>query len=357
MKQTNGKAFQYTVFTLCVAAAAALFLRAREIRAAILAGASLCFQNILPPVFPMLILSGLLAETGLPPKLQNGISAPFRYFPGVSSFLFPALLFGAAGGYPVGVKMLAKLTCGKKTHDPEAAALAVFNVNPGPAYAILAVGAGIFGSAAMGCIFYLSVTAANALLFRLLNRKQFGDRQEQVRTFTFADLTTPLENAVTGAIRSALQMTAWILIFQAIRAGAAPLTDLLPFQLTLEITGAVEACRARGFPTFCAFALGFGGLSLYFQLAGDLRALGVRASKYFACRAAAGLLSAVFTRLALFVFPPVAAAAFPAGAAVRVFRTDALGAASLLFACAAFIVDSMTRGAAPKNTKIFPRGT
>lgn len=137
---------------------------AENLRAALL----LCYQTIIPTLFPFMILLGLLA-TGSSKKaeiVKNSDCFFLKWF-GVPTVGMEAFLMGALCGFPLGVKYTADLYRAGRLTEKEADQLLSFVNNTGPAFLIAGIGAGLFDKPALGLLLYL-LQLSSALLTGVL---------------------------------------------------------------------------------------------------------------------------------------------------------------------------------------------
>ena len=150
-------------------AALALMIYPQQSITAAKEGLTLCYNVIIPSLFPFFVLSSLVVELGLASyvgRLVEGIMRPLFRVGGVCA---SALVLGFIGGYPVGAKTAISLyEKGMCTKD-EAQRLLAFCNNSGPAFILGVVGAGVFSSSRVGLVLYLTHAAASlcvGVLFR-----------------------------------------------------------------------------------------------------------------------------------------------------------------------------------------------
>ena len=142
-------------------AALALVLWPGEAMGAMRDGLKLCGNVIVPSLFPFFVLSSLVVELGMSRylgRLFQPVMAPlFR----VNGACASALALGFVGGYPVGARTAISLYQNGQCSKTEAERLLAFCNNSGPAFIFGVVGAGVFGSGALGLLLYLVHMAAS----------------------------------------------------------------------------------------------------------------------------------------------------------------------------------------------------
>ncbi|MGI5962625.1 MAG: nucleoside recognition domain-containing protein [Lawsonibacter sp.] len=308
--------------------AAALVIWPQQAMSAMRDGLDLCWNVILPSLFPFFVLSSLVVELGLSRyfgKLLEPIMAPlFR----VNGTCAVALALGFVGGYPVGARTAISLYQNGQCSKTEAERLLAFCNNCGPAFILGAVGAGIFGSGKMGLFLYLGHLAASLLvgiLFRFY-RPQEGPRSGGRLGAQFQTVSFPVAftRSVTGAMQSLLNICAFILFFTvAVRilvlsgcmtAFAGLLRPLGVSQIWAErlLTGLLEMSSGvasltqgavSGRLSMAAFMLGWAGVSVHCQVLAFLGDSGLSLRTYVVGKLLHGLFSAALVSALVRVFP------------------------------------------------------
>ena len=132
-------------------------------------GVDMCFNVIIPSLFPFFVLSSLTVELGVAEKLGRLLAPLMRPLFNVGGACASALVLGFIGGYPVGAKTVINLYENGECSKTEAERMLSFCNNSGPAFIFGVVGAGIFSSGTIGLILYLAHIAASVcvgLVFR-----------------------------------------------------------------------------------------------------------------------------------------------------------------------------------------------
>ena len=360
-------------------AAASLVLWPKEAMDAMRDGLALCGNVIVPSLFPFFVLSALVVELGLSRylgRLFQPVMVPlFR----VNGACAAAVALGFVGGYPVGARTAIALYQSGQCSKTEAERLLAFCNNSGPAFIFGVVGAGVFGSGAVGLLLYLVHVAASlmvGLLFRFY-RPEDGPRRSRLSgaQFQTASFCTAFPRSVTGALSSTLNICAFILFFTvAVRMlslagildGLAKLLALAFGPLgfgqswarrlltgVLEVSSGVSALTAgslTGRLSMAAFMLGWAGLSVHCQVLAFLGDCGLSMRTYLVGKLlhgglSAALLAALAPRLPLEA--PVAAylaeqaetlAALDFSQALTISTVSAWGTWLLFFALAVRVV-------------------
>ena len=353
----------------------ALMLYPQPAMEAARSGLRLCYNVIIPSLFPFFVLSSLVVELGMSRylgRLFQPVMAPlFR----VNGACASALALGFVGGYPVGARTAISLYQSGQCSKTEAERLLAFCNNSGPAFIFGVVGAGIFGSGALGLLLYLVHMAASllvGLLFRFY-RPGEGPRSGRLQGVQFqtASFPTAFTHSVTGALASTLNICAFVLFFTVIirmlsltgvLTGLARLLSLLFGPLGFDqswarrlLTGVLEVSSGvssltggslSGRLSMAAFMLGWAGLSVHCQVLAFLGDSGLSMRTYLVGKLLHGGLSAALLGLLVPILPleaPVSAylaeqtellAALDFQRALTISTASAWGTWLLLFALA-----------------------
>ena len=307
----------------------ALVLWPEQAMGAMRDGIKLCGNVIL---FPFFVLSSLVVELGMSRylgKLLEPVMAPlFR----VNGNCAAALALGFVGGYPVGAQTAIQIYENGQCSRTEAERMLAFCNNSGPAFILGVVGAGVFGSGTAGLLLYLTHLLASLVVGFLFRFYKPGEepraghgRGPQFQASSFSRAFT---KSVTGALRSTLNICAFILFFTVflrilahagIMARAASLMSTLLAPLGMDqtwaerlLTGLVEMSSGvssltdgamSGRLSMAAFMLGWAGISVHCQVMAFLGDSGLSIRTYVVGKLLHGSISAALAALLFRWFP------------------------------------------------------
>jgi len=302
-------------------------------------GLMLCYNVIIPSLFPFFVLSALVVDLGLAGYIGRALEGLMRPLFNVPGACASAFVLGFVGGYPVGARTALSLYQKGMCTKTEAERLLSFCNNSGPAFILGVVGAGVFASSRVGVLLSLAHAAASicvGLFFRFYRRGKKGREARVSPKFEAERFTTAFTGAVKNSFLSTLNICAFVVFFTVVirllfLSGALPaLARLLgvllsPLGFTQEwaerlLTGAIElssgvwtlsgAGGMAGRMSMAAFMLGWAGLSVHCQVLSFLGGSGLSVRTYIAGKFLHGGLAALFTALLVRLFPlkePVAA--------------------------------------------------
>ena len=164
-------------------AAASVFLRPGAAAGGVLRGLSVCYETVIPALFPFLVLSRLLLESRAASALGL-LLRPYTRLLGLHSPQAPAaMLCGVLGGFAGGAKAVDVLYRTGELTAAEAALLLVCTIGSGPGFVVSSVGALMLGSAGAGWLLLgaqlgasLVCGLAAALFVRLRKRGSMAGR-------------------------------------------------------------------------------------------------------------------------------------------------------------------------------------
>ena len=292
-------------------------------------GLTLCFNVIVPSLFPFFVLSSLVVDLGLAAYLGRAMEGLMRPLFRVSGSCAAAVALGFIGGYPVGARTALQLYEQGLCSKPEAERLLAFCNNSGPAFILGVVGAGIFGDSRVGLLLYLTHALASlmvGLLFRFYGgwerRQAPASRPKPIRTVT---LPAAFTGAVSRALQSTLNICAFVVFFAVVLrllsafgvlSALASLLSLAGLEAEwakrlvaglLELSSGVASLQGgaglTGRVSLAAFMLGWAGLSVHCQVLSFLVDSGLSARVYLAGKLCHGLIAAGLTYALTRLFP------------------------------------------------------
>ena len=282
-------------------------------------GLTLCFNVIIPSLFPFFVLSSLVVDLGLAAYLGSLLEGFMRPLFRVSGSCSAALAMGFIGGYPVGARTALRLYQQGLCTKNEAERMLAFCNNSGPAFILGVVGAGVFGSGKVGLLLYLTHAAASllvGLLFRFYGGREPPRRSRANRTtIETVRASAAFTEAITKSLRSTLNICAFVIFFAVllrllsfygILAGLAHVLSLFGMDELwarrlvaglLELSSGVSSLSGAGAGgvSMAAFMLGWAGLSVHCQVLSFIGDSGLSVRTYIAGKLCHGLLAAALT--------------------------------------------------------------
>lgn len=249
-----------------------------------------CIDTVIPSLFAMLIVSGLIVQSGIHSHMPRIADSFGRAVFGMEEGIFPIFIFSVFAGYPVGVRMLRSEYERGRISKRRAELLSGVCFGAGPAFIFGCISGQLYGSAEAGRVILVSALAANVILALLIRLLPVRERMSAVRPPLRTDGAL-LTECVAAAGRSMSGICLMILTFSVISsmlgfigagraAGeAAARIGLISdeaaepmFSAFLDVT-AVDGLPRGDYsilPFICALT-SFGGVCVLFQAAAAVR--------------------------------------------------------------------------------------
>jgi len=292
-------------------------------------GLALCFNVIVPSLFPFFVLSSLVVDLGLAAYLGRAMEGLMRPLFRVSGSCAAAVALGFIGGYPVGARTALQLYQQGLCSKAEAERLLAFCNNSGPAFILGVVGAGVFGDSRVGLLLYLTHALASmlvGLLFRFYGgSERKGPPSPRPKPIQAVTIPAAFTGAVSRSLQSTLNICAFVVFFAVILQlmSAYGLFNVLAHLLAqvgfepewarrliaglLELSSGVSSLQGStqlaGRISMAAFMLGWAGLSVHCQVLSFLVDSGLSAKTYLAGKLCHGLIAAALTWCLTRLFP------------------------------------------------------
>lgn len=292
-------------------------------------GLTLCFNVIVPSLFPFFVLASLVVDLGLAAYLGRALEGLMRPLFRVSGSCAAALALGFIGGYPVGARTALQLYQQGLCSKTEAERLLAFCNNSGPAFILGVVGAGVFGDGRVGLLLYLTHALASlivGLLFRFYGgTSKHGTPAQRPKPIETVTLPAAFTGAVTRSLQSTLNICAFVVFFAVVLrllsafgvlSVIAEGLSLMGFEQKwarrlvaglLELSSGVSSLQGEaqlaGRVSMAAFMLGWAGLSVHCQVLSFLVDSGLSARVYLTGKLCHGLIAAALTYGLTRIFP------------------------------------------------------
>ena len=127
-----------------------LLIFPKEASDGIKAGLGLIGSDILPSLFPFMVISAYVCENKLIHKLASFLDKLTKKTFKTNGYGIIAFILGIMGGYPVGAKVIRDYYVTGKLNQNEAERLFYWCINPSPAFTVTAVGLLMMGSINIG---------------------------------------------------------------------------------------------------------------------------------------------------------------------------------------------------------------
>ena len=307
-------------------------------------GIILWAHSIVPSMFPFFVATELLLYTNIISiigKLLNNIMKPIFNVPGEGAF---ALLMGIISGYPVGAKIVSNFKEQGICTDIECERLIAFTNNSGPLFIVGAVGISMLNSQSIGfklLIVHLLSGLLVGFLFRWWKKNKkintsliFNNKHKNMqyiqthkkKEVSFYNLGEVLSYSIQSAIKSVLIIGGFVVLFSVIVSMLTssqilyvlanflnPILNIfnIPDSFCngiiigiIEVTNGIKSCAIPNNNTsiiICSFLLGFGGLSVLFQILSITYKANISIKPYIIGKSLQAIFSAFFMWIWLYI--------------------------------------------------------
>ena len=281
-------------------------------------GLALLGENLIPALFPFMIVSGYIAESPITYLTTHIFDKAAHKAFRTSACSLVIFFLGCLGGYPIGAKTINEFR--KKGYISETESARLFNwcINPGISFVVTAVGTFMLGNTLSGIIIYFSCVAASIVLgiFSGFFCRIPQAPQKHISNEKFTEHA--LIKAVSSSVEAMSGICGWVLFFSTLCELCNQLIDAKDLKLLInavaEVTLGCKATISAGLPlpVLCA-VISFGGLAVASQIAPYLAECGVKMKSYICWQLAGSALSSFFCSQLVKFFPrcAVASASIP----------------------------------------------
>ncbi len=256
-------------------------------------GLTLCYNVIIPSLFPFTVCSLFLFESNAINRLQKLTVKHTTKKNDTAVKIIIIYILSCIAGYPVGANLIETSYKKEELSRKQCIALLGFCVNPGPAFIVIAVGSGILGSAMLG-YFLLIANITASLIISLFSIKFL--KSEKVSSNNPSDaiqLSEAFVNATYRGCNSIINICSFMLVFSSI---IGLINEILPkssikqtLLAVMEVTNGILLCDKNIY--LISFVLGFGGICVHFQVLSMCKSLKPAYLPFLLQRIALGALS------------------------------------------------------------------
>lgn len=293
-----------TICTLLLCAGALIY--SKECSGGAVRGIEMCLGVLVPSLFPFMALSAFIVKSGMSETLGKPFKLIMNKLFGLDSCFAPIILLALIGGYPVGAKGISSLYESRMISEHQAKKALMFAVCSGPGFLINFVGMSIYKNKLIGFIILVSQIVSVILIGVMLN---LFDREKEIHNSSEENKACrlPLSNAVVesayDSAKGILNICIFVVLFSAFCGILESIIGdgifkncLLCF---LEVCSAISTCSENSPIEMIAFAAGFGGLCVHFQIYSALGKIRINKLLFFCIRIIQGVLTAVLTHFGL----------------------------------------------------------
>ncbi len=278
-------------------------------------GLGICYEIIIPSLFPFFICSGLLIYSGFSQLLSKVLGHVMKPLFRINGSGGVAFTLGIISGYPLGAITTCELYEAGYCSKTESERLLAFCNNSGPLFILGSVGISLYHSPLIGWMMYIAHLLAAitvGIVFRFYKRDQYlgipAAISQPKRT-----LGEVFSIVIQNSIKNILTVCGVIIFFSVI---ANLLINTIPaggiagavFAGLIEfVTGVVGVSNSTlGLAqklVVSSFIVGFAGLSVHFQVMGVVAQHGLSLKPYVFGKFLHGLIAALYMLVFLQIIP------------------------------------------------------
>lgn len=271
----------------------------------------LCYNIIIPTLFPFFICSGLLIYSGFCESLSK-IFAPFmKPLFGINPSGSAAFILGIISGYPLGAVTVCDLYEASYLSKKEAERLLAFSNNSGPLFILGALGVGLFSSIKTGILLYLAHilgAISVGITLKLLLKPAYNPNVGHISTQE-KSIGEIFSYSLTNAVNNILSICGAIMFFSVF---SRILLDFVPdFYFKTFLLGIMEfaggnfeiinsdlsiAQKIIG----ASVITGFAGICVHIQVLGVVARSGLKIKTYILGKILHGLYSGIYAAFILY---------------------------------------------------------
>ncbi len=309
----------------------------KECSTGVLSGLAFCMAVLIPSLFIFLVIASYISSSKAFfafSKLFGKATQKLFNIPKISSGV---IFLSVLGGYPVGARCVKTLYENKSITKEQAKKLAVIAVCCGPSFVLNFVGSALLNNNKAGAILLASQIIA-FITIALICGKAIKVNDETIKSTDIGN-SSGLVKAVEGGCKATVSMCSMVIVFSAIISVCEKIFAKYPvlcdyLTIFLEVTTACNKLYTTYPLHLLSFAIGFGGLSVHFQIYSILKDIGVNKVLFFFVRIIQGIISAFVTYILLILFP----------CSIEVFSTVTdvnAGLSTSILGCCALIITAV----------------
>ena len=302
-KTTDKKALITSgVFAALTISAAIVF--ASEASSGARLGIVCCADTLVPSLFPFMFISAFTVRSGLSAAAGRLLKKPTERLFGLSGEFAAVVVMSVIGGYPVGAGMIASLLERKRVSESESRKAAYFCVASGAGFMITLVGARLLGSIEAGLCIYAAQACSVVILgisgkFLFKSERIYNSDKEIT---AYSPLSESVVESTADAVRNTIGMCGIVVLFSALISVIERFFDSPAVGIVLEVTRAVSELSQDKKVVLIAFAAGFGGLCVHFQIFRLLKGIGLNKTVFFLFRIMQGIITALLSKFFIGIF-------------------------------------------------------
>ena len=271
----------------------------------------LCANVLVPSLFPFFVFSSLLINIGFATLISRPMQAVMRPVFGVSGKGALCLVLGIISGYPLGASCVCDMYKEGSLSKQEAQNLLAFCNNSGPLFVIGCVGASMYQSRQIGIALYIIHIISSimvGIILSLFIRRTNPSTNSNINISASKPLSAIIKDSISGAVNNILLVCGFTVLFSVVISSLKPFSDGSTLSLLIsgitEISTGTKNIALSALPldmrlAITSFLIGFGGISVYLQVASFVSKTDLCTKLYVAGKTLQAVISFV---ISIFIF-------------------------------------------------------
>lgn len=296
------------IFYICIISLIVLILcRSEYVIEYVKDSINICYELIIPTLFPFFVCSGLLIYSGFGGILAKFSQKFMRPLFNVSPSGAAAFVLGIISGFPLGAITAVQLyRCGNISKS-EAERLLAFCNNSGPLFIIGSIGTAIYGKPVWGALLYaihIFTSVAVGIIFGFYNKNKHTAPPTRLNTVELT-LSEVFSKALSEASKNIITVCFSIIFFSTISRVLLVNTNL-PNVLDTLISGIFEFSTGTLKTSMLdrslyekliltSFIVGFSGICVHIQVMAVTAGSGLSLKPYILGKALHGIIAALLS--------------------------------------------------------------
>lgn len=204
-----------------------------------------CLMTVIPSLYAMLIVSGLLINSGILAKIPKLAALPAKLLK-MDSDIFFIYVFSQFAGYPVGAKMLCTAYENGRLTKTQAELLSGICYGAGPAFIFGCISSQLYSGSTAGKLILISSAGANMLLAFLLSFFMKSNQRQSDKPVGFTLSAEMLTDSIVSGGRSMAVICFMITAFSVLSALLQEIGVIESLSQLIADTGLLSAENAQG---------------------------------------------------------------------------------------------------------------
>lgn len=246
-----------------------IFMRPEAIYEGVMLGLNLCYNKLIPSLFPFLLVSGAFMQSSAANYIGFIFSGYLKLLGIKSKKAQAAVLMALLGGFAVCGMLISRLYKNGEISKNQAELLICCAASVSPAFAVSAIGYGLLKSSQSGTLMYTALFIASLICGILLKpffkNKSLPETQIKQNSLTLAEI-------IQSAVNAMLSLCGFVVAFCFINAAIVPKNapNFIKYlsASVLEVTAGCQAALGVNFNKIflCCGAMSLLGLCAVLQM-------------------------------------------------------------------------------------------